>query len=148
MLTELDTALHVAVTCTSTLRSVLTELDTALHIAVTCTSTLRSVLTELETALHVAVTCASTLRNVLTSGTTAYSDWLRVGGPGIEHHSERYFSRLSGATLRPDHTRVQWVPGFWGWGVTLTTHPQLTPRLTKGYNYRVRHITLPILKVG
>jgi len=68
-----------------------------------------SVLTELNTAKHVAVTCTGTLRSVLTAGTTRI---VTGYGPGIEHHSERYFSRLSGPASRPDHTRVQWVPAL------------------------------------
>ena len=78
-----------------------------------------SIPTELKTAVHIAVT--GTLHSALTSGTTGIVTGYGLGVPGFEHHSERYFSRLSGPAVRPDHSRVHWVTGFGGWGVTLTS---------------------------
>jgi hypothetical protein len=58
-----------------------------------------------------------------------------LDGPGIESRCRWDILNLSRPALRPIQPPIQWVPdlswGQSGWGLALTTHPHLAPRLKK-----------------
>jgi len=65
-----------------------------------------------------------------------------LDGPGMESQWGRGFPHLSRPTPGPIQPPIQWVPslsqGWSGWGVVLTTHHHLVPRLKNS-------IAIPIL---
>jgi hypothetical protein len=85
-----------------------------------------------------------------------YSVWLRSGRTSFDPgQGQRIFPLTSASRLAlgPTQPPIQWVPGALflgvkcGWGVMLTIHPLLVPRLRKSRSYTSSHPNAPVWSI-